>query len=105
MVRYLLKAVDLQRVGGVVAFQRHDGPQRAQLILGELFVSRLVSGLERRPQFAQAPAAVPGAILDRPDSRVASTWAAKLLVRRAIFYKEVAEVLATISQGSPPVVT
>ena len=49
--------------------------------------------------------AMASTVLDWPDSGISSTSASKLLINRSIRYKEVAKVIAAISQGSPPAVS
>jgi hypothetical protein len=105
MTRELLESVELQRVSRVITLQRDDGSERVKLVFGELLIPGFIAAEKRRPQFTQATTAMTGAVLDWPDAGVASTPATELLVCRTIFYKEVAEVFATISQSSPPVVT
>ena len=49
--------------------------------------------------------AVASAVLYRPRSCIPSTSATELFVSGAVADEEMAEVLVTISQGSPPAVT
>jgi hypothetical protein len=105
VTRELLESVELQRVSRVLTFERDDGSERVKLVFGELLYPGLIDTGESRLQLTKPTTTMTGAVLDRPDAGVACAPATELLVCRTVFYKEVAEVFVTISQGSPPVVT
>ncbi|WP_322778023.1 hypothetical protein [Frankia sp. Cas4] len=105
MVRELLESVELQEVSRVFTLESDHCSERAKLVFGELLIPDLIGAGEGCLQLTKATTTMAGTVFDRPDTGVAPTLAMEFFVRRTSFYKEVAEVLAAISQGSPPVVT
>jgi hypothetical protein len=79
-----LERINFQRERGIVAFERDDGAQRPQFIVGHDLLAGCIVGVESRLDFVDPSASVARSIFDRSDSWVAAPPPVKVLTGGAI---------------------